>query len=48
MTSACESPRFGHIGLAYVRHELGPGDDLAAQEEPSAPLMVAELPFTLT
>ena len=48
VTSACESPRLGHIGLAYVRHELGPRDDLAAQEEPSAPLMVAELPFTLT
>ena len=48
VTSACDSPRFGPIGLAYVRHELGPGDAVTAQADTSAPFIVEKLPFTLT
>lgn len=48
VTSACLSPRFGPIALAYVRRELGPGDGLAPASDPSARLEVADLPFTYT
>ena len=48
VTSACLSPRFGSIALAYVRREIDPGDGLAPVSDPSVRLLVTELPFTNT
>lgn len=54
VTSAVRSPRFGWIGLGYLRREIGPGDDVAvaasdAQDPMSGRggtrLRVVELPF---
>ena len=42
LRSSVISPRFGPIGLALVRREAGPGDELAAGE---ATATVVELPF---
>ena len=46
VTSACSSPRFGPIGLAYLRRELGPGDVVEAARDLSTTWIVTDLPFT--
>ncbi|WP_419950209.1 YgfZ/GcvT domain-containing protein [Candidatus Palauibacter sp.] len=46
VTSAVDSPRFGPVGLAYVRREIDPGDMVRSAEAPEWDLQVAELPFT--
>jgi len=46
VTSSCSSPRFGPIGLAYLRRELGPGDVVEAASDPSTAWLVSDLPFT--
>lgn len=48
ITSWCASPRFGPIGLAYVRRELGPGDHVGTDSDPSVACLVTDLPFTST
>ncbi|MBT8461194.1 MAG: hypothetical protein KJO44_01635 [Gemmatimonadetes bacterium] len=48
VTSWCASPRFGPIGLGYVRRELGPGDAIEADSETPTTCVVTEIPFTLT
>lgn len=45
VTSAVRSPRHGVIALAYVRRELGPGDELALEPDGEAACRVVELPF---
>lgn len=46
VTSAVRSPRFGPIGLGYVRREVAPGAVLESMDHPGVELHVAELPFT--
>ena len=46
ITSWCESPRFGHIGLAYVRRELGAGDPIRLESTPPISCRVRDLPLT--
>jgi folate-binding protein YgfZ len=47
ITSWCTSPRFGSIGLAYVRREIDPGDQVEADSDRPIACIVTELPFTL-
>ncbi|MXW56039.1 MAG: hypothetical protein F4Z59_04950 [Gemmatimonadales bacterium] len=46
ITSATRSPRFGPIGLGYVRREVAPGAVLESTDHPGVVLHVADLPFT--
>jgi folate-binding protein YgfZ len=46
ITSSCASPRFGPIGLAYVRHELFTGDSVDAATDPSSTWLLSDIPFT--
>ena len=46
VTSSCVSPRFGPIGLAYVRHELIIGDSVDAATDPSSSWLLSDIPFT--
>lgn len=57
VSSAVRSPRFGAIGLAYVRREVEPGETVALRPDradgggetngpPELPVRVSELPFT--
>lgn len=46
VTSALRSPRFGPIGLAYVRREIAPGTVLESTDHPGVALHVTSLPFT--
>jgi len=48
ITSWCISPRFGPIGLAYVRREVSPGETVRLECDPPIPCRVRELPFTST
>ena len=48
VTSAVVSPRFGPIGLAYIRREIDPGDAVRSAEAPECELEVVDLPFTVT
>jgi folate-binding protein YgfZ len=48
ITSWCTSPRFGPIGLAYVRRELQPGDPVDVDSASPITCLVTDLPFTLT
>ena len=48
ITSWCTSPRFGPIGMAYVRRELDPGDHVEADSDPPVTCVVIDLPFTST
>jgi folate-binding protein YgfZ len=41
--SVCESPRLGPIGLALVRREAAPGDEVLVA---GVPATLVELPFT--
>lgn len=47
-TSWCVSPRFGPIGLGYVRRELSVGDAVEVACDPPFHGLVTELPFTST
>ena len=47
VTSSCASPRYGPIGLAYVRHELSSGDSVDAGTDPSSAWLLSDIPFTL-
>ncbi len=47
LTSSCNSPRFGSIGLAYLRRELVTGDVVVAASDPSSTWLVGDTPFTL-
>ena len=46
MTSPATSPRFGRIGLGYVRRELGAGAVVTCDAFPDSILEVVHLPFT--
>jgi len=46
ITSAVRSPRFGPIGLGYVRREIAVGAVLESTDHPGVALHVTELPFT--
>lgn len=46
VTSAVVSPRFGPIGLAYVRREIEPGDAVRAVGTVTPAFQIVELPFT--
>ncbi|MXW65646.1 MAG: hypothetical protein F4Z72_01375 [Gemmatimonadales bacterium] len=46
ITSAVHSPRFGPIGLGYVRREVALGAVLESMDHPGVALHVTELPFT--
>ena len=46
ITSAVHSPRFGPIGLGYVRREIALGAALESKDHPGVALHVTELPFT--
>ncbi|MGB5303019.1 MAG: glycine cleavage T C-terminal barrel domain-containing protein [Gemmatimonadota bacterium] len=46
--SWCSSPRLGPIGLAYVRRELTPGDEIEVTADHPFAGVVIELPFTST
>jgi len=46
VTSAVHSPRFGPIGLGYVRREIAPGAVLESIDHPGVPLHVTDVPFT--
>lgn len=46
VTSAVASPRFGLIGLAYLRREVAPGDVVRSAIAPTPEFQVARLPFT--
>ena len=46
VTSAVRSPRFGPIGLGYVRREIAPGAVLESIDHPGIALHVTDLPFT--
>ena len=46
ITSAVHSPRFGPIGLGYVRREIALGAVLESIDHPGVSLQVTELPFT--
>jgi glycine cleavage system aminomethyltransferase T len=43
LTSAAESPEFGHIGLAILRTDAKPGDEVHVVGQSAT---VVELPFT--
>lgn len=47
VTSSCVSPRFGPIGLAYVRHELIIGDSVDSAIDPTSTWVLSDTPFTL-
>lgn len=47
VTSAVRSPRFGPIGLGYVRREIAPGAVLESMDHPGVALHVTDLPFTV-
>jgi folate-binding protein YgfZ len=47
ITSWCDSPRFGPIGLAYVRRAYGPCDSVCMETRPPIECRVRDLPFTL-
>ena len=46
--SWCTSPRYGPIGLAYVRRELTAGDTVEVAADSTFTCIVTELPFTST
>ena len=46
--SWCSSPRYGPIGLAYVRRELTAGDAVEVAADSAFTCVVTELPFTST
>ena len=46
VTSAVRSPRFGPIGLGYVRREIAPGAVLESVDHLGVALRVTDLPFT--
>lgn len=46
ITSAVDSPRFGPIGLGYVRREIDPGTVLESINRPEVAVHVSRLPFT--
>jgi len=46
VTSSVLSPRFGSIGLGYVRREIGPGSLLAASPDDDPSIETSDLPFT--
>ena len=46
--SWCTSPRYGPIGLAYVRRELTAGDTVEVAAHSTFTCIVSELPFTST
>ena len=46
VTSAVESPRFGLIGLAYLRREVAPGDVVRSAIASTPEFQVVECPFT--
>lgn len=46
VTSAVRSPRFGPIGLGYVRREIAPGAVLESMDHPGVALHVTDVPFT--
>jgi len=46
VTSSCASPRFGPIGLAYVRREAVTGDTVDAATDPSSTWLLSDTPFT--
>ena len=46
--SWCTSPRYGPIGLAYVRRELTAGDTVEVSADSAFTCIVTELPFTST
>ncbi len=46
VTSAVVSPRFGLIGLAYLRREIEPGDTVRSLQAPHGEFEVTALPFT--
>ena len=46
VTSAVRSPRFGPIGLGYVRREIAPGAVLESMDHRGVALHVTDLPFT--
>ena len=46
VTSAIRSPRFGPIGLGYIRREIAPGAVLESMDHPGVELHVTEVPFT--
>lgn len=46
VTSAVHSPRFGPIGLGYIRREVALGAALESMEHPGVELHVTDVPFT--
>ncbi|MDE2944113.1 MAG: hypothetical protein OXT63_07870 [Gemmatimonadota bacterium] len=46
VTSAVHSPRFGPIGLGYIRREIAPGAALESMDHPGVALHVTDVPFT--
>jgi folate-binding protein YgfZ len=46
VTSAVRSPRFGPIGLGYVRREIAVGAVLESMDHPGVALRVTDIPFT--
>lgn len=46
VTSAVHSPRFGPIGLGYIRREIAPGAVLEPMDHPGVTLHVTDVPFT--
>jgi folate-binding protein YgfZ len=48
VTSWCASPRYGPIGLGYVRREIDPGDHVETVSDAPIPCAVIALPFTST
>ena len=46
ITSTAHSPRFGPIGLGYVRREIGLGAVLESMDHRGVAVHVAEIPFT--
>lgn len=47
VTSAVVSPRFGPVGLAYIRREIDPGDIVRSAAAPEWDLQVVDPPFTI-
>lgn len=46
VTSAVRSPRFGPIGLGYVRREIAPGAVLESMDHAGVAVHVTDVPFT--
>ena len=46
VTSAVRSPRFGPIGLGYIRREIALGAVLESADHPGVALHVTDIPFT--